>query len=130
MLIDPICRDGDGWLARLDLPHGVTASRGHARSARNSLPGCAAPSAACGPRTIRKRHPGALSLFVGDEDMSQAEQPAWPLAKRGAADMFSPVPFATDQRGQADHGRSHVRRRSSSARYLAWARRSCSGCCC
>ncbi len=52
------------------------------------------------PENDRKRHPGALVLWVGDEDMSKAEQPAWPLARRGGVDLFAPVPFATDQRGR------------------------------
>ena len=53
------------------------------------------------PETDHKRHPGALALFVGDEDMTTAEQPSWPLARRGAADMFAPVVFGTDPRGRA-----------------------------
>jgi S-DNA-T family DNA segregation ATPase FtsK/SpoIIIE len=52
------------------------------------------------PETDHKRHPGALNLFVADEDMTTAEQPPWPLAKRGAADLFAPVPFGTDPRGR------------------------------
>jgi len=97
--IDPICRAGDGWLARLDLPHGVTAAA--VMDKREELASGLRRSIGCvWPENERKRHPGALNLFVGDEDMSQAEQPAWPLAKRGAVDMFSPVPFATDQRGR------------------------------
>jgi DNA segregation ATPase FtsK/SpoIIIE, S-DNA-T family len=99
VLIDPICRDGDGWLARIDLPHGVTAAmvsekREELASGLRRTIGCV------WPETIRKRHPGALSLYVGDEDMTTAEQPAWPLAKRGAADIFQPQVIATDPRGR------------------------------
>ena len=98
-LIDPICRDGEGWLARMDLPHGVTAAdvsgkREELASGLRRTIGCV------WPETIRKRHPGALSLFVGDEDMTTAEQPAWPLAKRGSADIFAPQVLATNPRGR------------------------------
>lgn len=37
-------------------------------------------------------------LWVGDQDMNKAKQPAWPLMRTGAADLFKPTPFATDQR--------------------------------
>ena len=97
--IDPIARDGPGWLFRGDLPHGVTAAE--VMDSREKLAsGLRRPIGCVWPENERKRHPGALLLWVGDEDMSQADQPLWPLAKRGAADMFRPVPFATDQRGR------------------------------
>ena len=100
VLVDPICRDGDGWLARADLPHGVTAAA--VMDKREELASGLRRSIGCvWPETDRKRHPGALNLYVADEDMSAAERPAWPLAKRGTVDMFSPQPLATDQRGRA-----------------------------
>jgi hypothetical protein len=46
------------------------------------------------------QHPGRLVLWVGDQDMSKARQPAFPLAKHGTVDLFKPVPFGTDQRGR------------------------------
>jgi DNA segregation ATPase FtsK/SpoIIIE, S-DNA-T family len=52
------------------------------------------------PETDHKRHPGALNLYVADEDMTTAQQPPWPLGKRGAADMFKPQVFAYDPRGR------------------------------
>jgi S-DNA-T family DNA segregation ATPase FtsK/SpoIIIE len=98
--IDDIARDGPGWLARIDLPHGVTAAE--VMDARENLASGLRRQIGCvWPENERKRHPGALNLWVGDEDMSQAPQPPWPLAKRGTVDMFKPVPFATDQRGRA-----------------------------
>ncbi len=45
-------------------------------------------------------HPGRLVLWVGDEDLSKSEQPAWPLLKSGTASLFRAVPFGTDQRGR------------------------------
>ena len=64
---------------------------------------------------MHKRHPGALNLYVADEDMTAADRRAWPLAKRGAADLFKPTPFATDPRGRAGHDHAHVRLGASSA---------------
>lgn len=99
VLIDPICRDGDGWMSRMDLPHGVTAAQVSGK--REELAsGLRRPIGCVWPETERKRHPGALSLYVGDEDMTTAEQPAWPLAKRGAADIFAPQVLATNPRGR------------------------------
>jgi S-DNA-T family DNA segregation ATPase FtsK/SpoIIIE len=40
-------------------------------------------------------------LWVGDQDMSKAKPPAWPLHRgSGRVDVFNPVPFATDPRGR------------------------------
>ena len=97
--IDPPMRDGPGWLARLDLPHGVTA--GAVSEKREELAsGLRRPLGCVWPETDSKRHPGALNLYVADEDMTTAQQPGWPLAKRGAADMFKPQVFAYDPRGR------------------------------
>jgi S-DNA-T family DNA segregation ATPase FtsK/SpoIIIE len=98
--IDPPMRDGPGWLARLDLPYGVTA--GAVSEKREELAsGLRRPLGCVWPETEHKRHPGALNLYVSDEDMTTAEQPAWPLAKRGATDLFKPQPFGFDPRGRA-----------------------------
>lgn len=98
--IDGPMRDGPGWLWRGDLPPGVTAGqvsekREEAASALRRPLGCV------WPETDAKRHPGALNLFVGDEDMTTAEQPPWPLAKRGVVNMFKPALFGYDPRGKA-----------------------------
>ncbi len=96
---DPVVRDGPGWRAVADLPHGVTAAEVMDR--RDKLASGLRRQIGCvWPENDRRRHPGALVLWVGDEDMSKAEQPPWPLARRGAADLFAPVAFATDQRGR------------------------------
>jgi S-DNA-T family DNA segregation ATPase FtsK/SpoIIIE len=97
--VDPIARDGQGWLAKLDLPYGVTA--GEVSEKREELAsGLRRPLGTVWPETDHKRHPGALALYVADQDMTTAEQPAWPMAKRGQADVFAPVVFGTDPRGR------------------------------
>lgn len=74
VLVDPIARDGPGYLARVDLPHGVTAAE--VMDKRDKLASGLRRQIGCvWPENERKRHPGALNLWVGDEDMSTAEQP-------------------------------------------------------
>lgn len=98
--LDGPMRDGPGWLWRGDLPPGVTA--GQVSEKREELAsGLRRPLGCVWPETDHKRHPGALNLFVADEDMTTAEQPPWPLARRGAANMFKPAVFAFDPRGRA-----------------------------
>jgi DNA segregation ATPase FtsK/SpoIIIE, S-DNA-T family len=98
--VDGPMRDGPGWLWRGDLPHGVTA--GAVSEKREEFAsGLRRPLGCVWPETDHKRHPGALNLYVADEDMTTAQQPPWPLAKRGAADMFKPQVFAYDPRGRA-----------------------------
>lgn len=97
--LDGPMRDGPGWLWRGDLPPGVTA--GQVSEKREELAsGLRRPLGTVWPETDHKRHPGALNLFVADEDMVTAEQPSWPLAKRGTVDLFKPQPFGYDPRGR------------------------------
>ena len=95
----PVMRDGNGWLALAELPPGVTAGQVSERR-ENLASGLRRPLGCVWPETMHKRHPGALALYVSDEDMNTAPMPAWPLAKRGQADMFKPTPFAVDPRGR------------------------------
>ena len=98
--VDGPMRDGPGWLWRGDLPHGVTA--GAVSEKREEFASGLRRQLGCvWPETDHKRHPGALNLYVSDEDMTTAEQPPWPLAKRGAVDLFKPQVFAFDPRGRA-----------------------------
>jgi S-DNA-T family DNA segregation ATPase FtsK/SpoIIIE len=95
----PITRDGPGWRADLDLPYGVTVAevmdrRDKLASGLRRQLGCVWPEA------DHAQHTGRLILWVGDQDMSTARQPAWPLAKSGTADLFKPIPVGTDQRGR------------------------------
>jgi S-DNA-T family DNA segregation ATPase FtsK/SpoIIIE len=97
--IAPITRDGNGWLALYELPHGVTAGEVSERRERLAS-GLRRPLGCVWPETMHKRHPGALNLYVADEDMTEADRTPWPLAKRGTADLFKPTVFATDPRGR------------------------------
>jgi S-DNA-T family DNA segregation ATPase FtsK/SpoIIIE len=95
----PITRDGPGWRADLDLPHGVTVAE--VMEKRDKLAsGLRRPIGCVWPEVDQAAHPGRLVLWVGDQDMSKAPQRAWPLAAHGTADLFRPVPFGTDQRGR------------------------------
>jgi len=98
--IDGPMRDAAGWLWRGDLPPGVTA--GDVSDKRAELAsGLRRPLGCVWPDTEHKRHPGALALYVSDEDMTTAEQPAWPLVKRGIVDLFKPQLIGYDPRGRA-----------------------------
>ncbi|MET9218683.1 cell division protein FtsK [Streptomyces sp. NPDC003300] len=95
----PITRDGPGWRAEGDLPLGVTVAdvidkRDRLASALRR------PLGTVWPEGDPATHTGHLILWVGDQDMNKAKQPAWPLAKSGSVDLFKPVGFGTDQRGR------------------------------
>jgi S-DNA-T family DNA segregation ATPase FtsK/SpoIIIE len=95
----PITRDGPGWRADLDLPHGVTVDE--VMEKRDKLASGLRRQLGCvWPEPDHAAHTGRLVLWVGDQDMSKARQPAFPLARQGGADLFKAVPFGTDQRGR------------------------------
>lgn len=95
----PITRDGPGWRAEGDLPYGVTVTDVIER--RDKLAsGLRRPLGCVWPEAVPEEHTGRLVLWVGDQDMSTAKKPAWPLLKAGAVDLFKPVAFGTDQRGR------------------------------
>ncbi|QNA74184.1 cell division protein FtsK [Streptomyces sp. So13.3] len=95
----PITRDGPGWRAEGDLPYGVTVSDVMDRRDRLAS-GLRRPLGCVWPEAVPDEHTGRLVLWVGDQDMSKAKQPTWPLAKSGTVDLFKPVAFGTDQRGR------------------------------
>jgi S-DNA-T family DNA segregation ATPase FtsK/SpoIIIE len=95
----PITRDGPGWRADVDLPHGVTAAE--VMGKRDKLAsGLRRPVGAVWPEPDHAVHGGRLVLWVGDQDMAKSKQAPWPLARSGTVDLFAPFPFATDQRGR------------------------------
>ncbi|MDI5971516.1 cell division protein FtsK [Streptomyces sp. SL13] len=95
----PITRDGPGWRAEGDLPFGVTVSDVMDRRDRLAS-GLRRPLGCVWPEAVPEEHTGRLVLWVGDQDMSKAKQPSWPLAKAGVVDLFKPAAFGTDQRGR------------------------------
>jgi DNA segregation ATPase FtsK/SpoIIIE, S-DNA-T family len=96
----PIVREGPGWRADVDLPYGVTAADILKRRTELAS-GLRRPLGCVWPEPAHDQHAGRLVLFVSDVDMAQAAPKPWVLAKGGAADLFKPVPFGTDQRGRA-----------------------------
>ncbi|WP_018637623.1 P-loop NTPase family protein [Parafrankia elaeagni] len=95
----PITRDGPGWRADVDLPYGVTVSDILDRRERLAS-GLRRPIGCVWPEAVHDTHAGRLVLWVGDEDMSKANAAEWPLARRGTADVFAPLPFGSDARGR------------------------------
>lgn len=94
-----IHRDGPGWLARVNLPEGVTAVR--VLEKRDALASALRLPIdqvwpAAGPD-----HPGQLDLWVGYHPASQTGQPTWSLAAENArTSFFEPAEFGTDERGR------------------------------
>ncbi|WP_405743436.1 cell division protein FtsK [Streptomyces sp. NBC_01525] len=95
----PITRDGPGWRAEGDLPYGVTVTDVIDRREKLAS-GLRRPLGCVWPEAIPDEHTGRLVLWVGDQDMSKARKPKWPLLTGGSVDLFKPVPFGTDPRGR------------------------------
>ncbi|MGW7645050.1 cell division protein FtsK [Streptomyces bobili] len=95
----PITRDGPGWRAQGNLPFGVTVTDIIERRDRLAS-GLRRPLGCVWPETVAEEHTGHLVLWVGDQDLTTAKKPQWPLAKAGAVDLFKPVAYGTDQRGR------------------------------
>jgi DNA segregation ATPase FtsK/SpoIIIE, S-DNA-T family len=97
--VAPIHRDGPGWRAEIDLPLGVTA--GEVVELREKLAAnLRRPLGCVWPEGRPEVHPARLVLWVGDKDMAETRQPAWPLIKSGTVDLFRSFAFGTDQRGR------------------------------
>jgi DNA segregation ATPase FtsK/SpoIIIE, S-DNA-T family len=95
----PVREDGPGWLCTANLPYGVTV--GEVIDRRDKLAsGLRRPLGAVWPELVGTQHEGALSLWVGQQDVTARKPVPWPLLKTGAADVFRPVPFGTDVRGR------------------------------
>ncbi|WP_405422937.1 cell division protein FtsK [Streptomyces erythrochromogenes] len=95
----PITRDGPGWRAEGDLPYGVTVTDVIER--RDKLAsGLRRPLGCVWPEAVPDEHTGHLVLWVGDQDMTKATKPKWPLLTSGMVDLFKPVAYGTDQRGR------------------------------
>ncbi|MFJ1537738.1 cell division protein FtsK [Micromonospora chalcea] len=95
----PIMRDGPGWRATVDLPYGRTA--GEVVERREKLAsGLDLPLGQVWPEGVPGDSTRRLVIWVGDEDLSKARQPAWPLLRSGTVDLFSPFPFGTSNRNE------------------------------
>lgn len=96
---DPIAREnGVGWRCEVELPRGVVASA--VVDKREELAGALTRPLGCvWPTANGDVHPGRLSLFVADKDMSRAKQAEFPLLKSGTVNLFKANPFGTDPRG-------------------------------
>ena len=97
--VSPWSATGRGWRVVIDLPYGVTVSDVIERREKLAS-GLRRPLGCVWPEPAADEHAGRLVLFVSDEPLSKARQPAYPLAKAGRADLFKPVPYGTDQRGK------------------------------
>ncbi|MFP1625678.1 cell division protein FtsK [Streptomyces sp. 5K101] len=95
----PITRDGPGWRADVDLPYGVTVPDILDRREKLAS-GLRRPLGCVWPEPVADEHAGRMMLWVGDKALNKVTPPAWPLAKTGAASVFKPLPFGTDQRGR------------------------------
>ncbi|MFF4228992.1 cell division protein FtsK [Streptomyces sp. NPDC001820] len=95
----PITRDGPGWRAEGNLPYGVTVTDIIERRERLAS-GLRRPLGCVWPEAVPDEHTAHMVLWVGDQDMSTARKPKWPLLSGGSVDLFKPVAYGTDQRGR------------------------------
>jgi S-DNA-T family DNA segregation ATPase FtsK/SpoIIIE len=95
----PIVRDGQGWRAEIDLPHGVTATDVIEKRAELSS-GLRRPLGCVWPEPAELEHAGHLVLYVGDRPLAKMAPVPYPLLTSGTTSMFRPLPFGTDQRGR------------------------------
>lgn len=95
----PIMRDGPGWRATVDLPYGKTA--GEVVERREKLAsGLDLPLGQVWPEGVPGDSTRRLVVWVGDEDLSKARQPAWPLLRSGVVDLFTPFAYGTSVRNE------------------------------
>ncbi|WP_340559510.1 cell division protein FtsK [Streptomyces sp. GSL17-111] len=93
-----IQRDGPGWRAEVDLPRGIPATK--VLEKRTELAAAMRrPISTVWPEGDRDAHPGRLVLWVAQQDPAKAPRKLWPLMKTGTADVFKPLPFGFDPRG-------------------------------
>ena len=99
--VAPITRDGPGWRADVDLPHGVTVADVMQRRDRLAS-GLRRPLSAVWPEASAEQHAGRLVLWVGDLPLNKVKPAGWPLARTGAVQVIGGTfPFGTDQRQRA-----------------------------
>lgn len=92
-----IRRDGPGYLAVVDLPRGITASKVLEHRPEVSS-GLRLPLDQVWPAEMPEDHPGRVALWVGDQPASKVPPPTWPLLRAERVDAFAPFPFGTTPR--------------------------------
>jgi S-DNA-T family DNA segregation ATPase FtsK/SpoIIIE len=95
-----IVRDGAGFRADIDLPPGATASQ-VAEKRSQLASGLRRPIGCVWPGGDPDVHEGRLILYVADRSLSESKPAQWPLARKGTANLFDPIPLGVDPRGQA-----------------------------
>ncbi|NUL03584.1 AAA family ATPase [Streptomyces lunaelactis] len=93
-----VMRDGPGWRAEVDLPPGVKATA--VLEKREELAAAMRrPISTVWLEGDRSAHPGRLVLWVAQRDPAKAGRKLWPLMREGQADVYEPLPFGFDPRG-------------------------------
>ncbi|MGW3651882.1 FtsK/SpoIIIE domain-containing protein [Streptomyces sp. NPDC000878] len=93
-----VMRDGPGWRAEVDLPPGIEATA--VLEKRSALAAAMRrPISTVWPEGDRTAHPGRLVLWVAQRDPAKATRKLWPLMKAGQADVYEPLPYGFDPRG-------------------------------
>jgi DNA segregation ATPase FtsK/SpoIIIE, S-DNA-T family len=93
-----IQRDGPGWRAEVNLPPGVEATK--VLEKRSALAAAMRrPISTVWPEGDRAAHPGRLVLWVAQYDPAKSPRKLWPLMHKGQADVYGPLPFGFDPRG-------------------------------
>ncbi|WP_263170660.1 DNA/RNA helicase domain-containing protein [Streptomyces sp. SCSIO ZS0520] len=93
-----IQRDGPGWRAEVDLPPGIEAVKVMEKRAALAA-AMRRPISTVWPETDRAAHPGRLVLWIAQRDPAKAARKLWPLMNKGQADVYGPLPFGFDPRG-------------------------------
>ncbi|MER6065094.1 FtsK/SpoIIIE domain-containing protein [Streptomyces sp. NPDC001792] len=93
-----VMRDGPGWRAEVDLPPGVEATAVLEKRAALAA-AMRRPISTVWPEADRTAHPGRLVLWVAQRDPAKAGRKLWPLMKDGQADVYQPLPYGFDPRG-------------------------------
>nr|WP_119589718.1 FtsK/SpoIIIE domain-containing protein [Streptomyces scabiei] len=93
-----VMRDGPGWRAEVDLPPGIKATA--VLEKREELAAAMRrPISTVWPEGDRTAHPGRLVLWVAQRDPAKAGRKLWPLMREGQADVYEPLPYGFDPRG-------------------------------
>ncbi|MGA5435493.1 FtsK/SpoIIIE domain-containing protein [Streptomyces cellulosae] len=93
-----VMRDGPGWRAEVDLPPGVKATEVLEKRAALAA-AMRRPISTVWLEEDRAAHPGRLIMWVAQRDPAKAGRKLWPLMKEGQADVYEPIPFGFDPRG-------------------------------